>query len=161
MKHQKLDFFFFHQTSIHHHHHHHHHYRHHHYRSSIFIIICSPFRATFRVARKPKSLLSSRRHRIPEKRASASRESAIYHSSSFVPCSSAGSMYLLVSACSFFCRSSTDAILHKLSDLPKRALFSKRRQCPTHYKNHVSLHLRMPIPSGLFVEFTAGHFSFF
>ena len=119
MKHQKLDFFF-HQTSIHHHHHHHHHhYRHHHYRSSIFIIICSPFRATFRVARKPKSLLSSRRHRIPEKRASASRESAIYHSSSFVPCSSAGSMYLLVSACSFFCRSSTDAILHKLSDLPK------------------------------------------
>lgn len=47
--------------------------------------------------------------RIPGKKAFASRESAIYHSNSFVPCSLAGSMYLLVSACSFFCRYSTQS----------------------------------------------------
>lgn len=122
MKHQKLDFFF-HQTSIDHHHHHHHHIV-----TIVIIIIDNRSLSSFVVLSVTFAWRANQRvsfppaRRIPEKRASASRESAIYHSNSFVPCSPAGSMYLLVSACSFFCRYSTEAILHKLSDLPKGAL---------------------------------------
>ena len=120
-KHQKLGFSL-HQTSIDHHHHHHHH---HHIVTIVIIIIDNRSLSSFVVLSVTFAWHANQRvsfppaRRIPEKRASASRESAIYHSNSFVPCSPAGSMYLLVS---FFCRYSTEAILHKLSDLPKGAL---------------------------------------
>lgn len=108
-KHQKLDFFF-HQTSIDHHHHHHH------IVTIVIIIIDHRSLSSSVVLSVPHFAWRTNRRvsfpparRILGKRASASRESAIYHSSSFVPCSPADSMYLLVSACSFFCRYSTQS----------------------------------------------------
>ena len=96
---------FFHQTSIDHHHHHHH------IVTIVIIIIDHPSSSSSVVLSVPCFAWRTNRgvsfppaRRIPGKKAFASRESAICHSNSFFPCSPADSMYLLVCACSFFCR---------------------------------------------------------